>query len=558
MASISVRARLLVVLGALSIALAAIMAAGWISLAKNQASFASVYNDRVVPLRQLKIISDRHAVNIVDTAHKVRDGAIVWTDGAALVEAAQKDIRDNWKAYTGTFLTAEEKVRVESVRQAMVVSDAAVARLHTMLKSKDAAALKAFTDKELYPAIDPVTDIIGGLVDLQITTAEQDFHAAQGVYYTALIIFSALVVLGLAAIGFAVHAVIAKVSRPIAQLTQAMSRLADRDWTAAVPATDRQDEIGAMARAVSVFKENGIANDKLREEQTREQETKERRASALEAAVAEFEAAAKSIVDTVSASATEMQSSAQSMSGTAEETSRQATAVAAASEQASSNVQTVATAGEELSSSIAEISRQVTQSTRIAGKAVEEATRTDAKVQGLADAAQKIGEVVQLINDIAAQTNLLALNATIEAARAGEAGKGFAVVASEVKSLANQTAKATEDIGAQVSSIQGATRDSVEAIKAIGRTISEVSEIATTIASAVEEQGAATQEIARNVQEAARGTQDVSANIAGVTQAAAEAGAAATQLLDVAGDLAKQAVALRAQVDAFLAKVRAA
>ena len=180
------------------------------------------------------------------------------------------------------------------------------------------------------------------------------------------------------------------------------------------------------------------------------------------------------------------------------------------------------------------------------------------KVQGLADAAQKIGEVVSLINDIAAQTNLLALNATIEAARAGEAGKGFAVVAAEVKSLANQTAKATEEIGTQVAGIQGATKDSVEAIKSIGKTIGEVNEIATTIASAVEEQSAATQEIARNVQQAAKGTQEVSSNIAGVTQAAGETGTAATQVLGASGDLAKQSEALREQVDRFLAKIRAA
>jgi uncharacterized protein YoxC len=224
------------------------------------------------------------------------------------------------------------------------------------------------------------------------------------------------------------------------------------------------------------------------------------RQKALEGSIAEFDGTAKQVVQTVSNAAETLQRMAHSMSATAEEAARQSTAVAAASEQASGNVSTVAAAAEELSSSIAEIGRQVAESTKISNQAAEDANRTNAKVQALAAAAQKIGDVVKLINDIAGQTNLLALNATIEAARAGEAGKGFAVVASEVKSLATQTAKATEDIAAQVKAIQAATGDSVQAIEGITGTIGRINEIATTIASAVEEQGAATQEIARNVQ----------------------------------------------------------
>ncbi len=348
------------------------------------------------------------------------------------------------------------------------------------------------------------------------------------------------------------------ITRPVSGMTTVMEKLASGDLSVAIPATEQKDEVGQMARTVEVFKQSMVETERLRAEQAKEQAIREERAKTIEAAVTEFEAAAKSVVGIVSSSASEMQASAESLSATAEETARQATAVAAASEQASSNVQTVATAGEELSSSISEIGRQVGQSTRITGQAVEEAERTNSKVQGLAEAALRIGDVVKLINDIAGQTNLLALNATIEAARAGEAGKGFAVVASEVKSLANQTAKATDEIGAQISSIQAATKDSVDAIQSIGRTIGEVNEIATTIAAAVEEQGAATSEIARNVQEAARGTQEVSSNIGGVTQASAATGSAASQVLSAAGELAQQAETLRTRVDTFLAKVRAA
>jgi methyl-accepting chemotaxis protein len=264
------------------------------------------------------------------------------------------------------------------------------------------------------------------------------------------------------------------------------------------------------------------------------------------------------VVKNVSSAAAEMRAAAESMTSTAEETSRQATAVAAASEQAATNVQTVASAAEELSVSVSEITRQVGQSTEVANKANTEAERTNATVQGLAEAAQKIGEVVNLISEIAEQTNLLALNATIEAARAGEAGKGFAVVASEVKNLANQTAKATEDIAAQVNEMQSVTADAVMAIKTIGETIGEINSITDLISTAVSEQGKATTEIAENTQQASTGTQEVNRNISGVTQGAQETGASAQQVLGAADELSKQAEALATQVEAFMNKMKAA
>ena len=272
----------------------------------------------------------------------------------------------------------------------------------------------------------------------------------------------------------------------------------------------------------------------------------------------EFDTAIRGVVTAVTDASKGVQDQSQTLSASAEQTTRQVNAVAAASEQASANVQTVASASEQLASSVAEISRQMTETMKAAQAAVEEAGRSDTKVRSLADAAQKIGDVVKLISDIASQTNLLALNATIEAARAGEAGKGFAVVASEVKNLANQTAKATEEIGQLVGAIQGSTNDTVGAIQSIGKTIAKINEISTTVASAVEEQRAATQEIARNVQEAAKGTQEVSSNISGVSQAATDTGVAASTLLDTSGQLSKQSEVLRHQVQSFLEKTRAA
>ncbi|MFN3460870.1 MAG: methyl-accepting chemotaxis protein [Oceanibaculum sp.] len=348
------------------------------------------------------------------------------------------------------------------------------------------------------------------------------------------------------------------ISTPIISMTAAMGRLAGGDKTVEIPAQGRKDEVGEMAEAVQVFKDNMIKAEMLAAEQEKERAAREERARRIETLTKNFDSAVAQVLSQVGAATSQMLTTATSMSATAEETNRQSTVVAAAAEQASSNVQTVASAAEELSSSIEEINRQVTQSTTIAGEARKDAERTNQQVEGLARSAQKIGEVVSLIQEIAEQTNLLALNATIEAARAGEAGKGFAVVASEVKNLASQTAKATEDISQQVGSIQAETTDAVSAIKGIGATIAQINEIATTIASAVEEQGAATAEISRNVQEAAKGTQEVTTNIISVTQAAGETGAAAGQVTASANNLASQSEELRKAVEEFLKGVRAA
>jgi methyl-accepting chemotaxis protein len=346
---------------------------------------------------------------------------------------------------------------------------------------------------------------------------------------------------------------------PITAMTMAMRKIAQGDTSTSIPALERGDEVGAMAQSVKVFKDNMIEAGRLRGEQEvlKAQADSERKLLLVRMAD-EFERGVLASLDSLASSASEMQATSRNMSSTAIEASQQATSVAAVAEQASANVQTVAAATEELSSSVSEIGRQVTQSTEIAGQAVSEANRTNVTVQGLSAAAQKIGDVVKLISDIASQTNLLALNATIEAARAGEAGRGFAVVANEVKSLASQTAKATDEISAQVGAMQGATTEAVQAIEGIGRTIGSINEITSAISAAVEEQGAATQEIARNVQEAALGTGQVSSNIAAVNHAAEKTGSASNGVLASAEQLSKQAVTLRADVDRFLANIRAA
>ncbi|QCN94808.1 HAMP domain-containing protein [Azospirillum argentinense] len=370
-----------------------------------------------------------------------------------------------------------------------------------------------------------------------------------------LIIVIAIVTLLGTAMGLVI---IAGVSKPIQQLTGVMNRLAGRELTVAVDGAQRKDELGAMARAVQVFKDGLIEADRLAAAQAAEQASKQRRAEAVERLVSRFGDSSAASLRTVAAAASELDATAHSMTSMAERTNIQATAVQAAAEQTSANVQTVASATEEMASSIREIATQVSRSSQIAGQAVEQATRTNETVRGLVEAAQKIGEVVSLITNIASQTNLLALNATIEAARAGEAGKGFAVVAGEVKHLASQTAKATDEIAAQIAAIQGATDGAVRDISAIGGIIGQIDEISTTIAAAIEEQGAATNEISRNVQEAATGTHQVSGSITEVTLAAGETGAAAGQVMSASGELARQSETLRKEIESFLAEIKAA
>jgi methyl-accepting chemotaxis protein len=361
-------------------------------------------------------------------------------------------------------------------------------------------------------------------------------------------------------VGIAVSLLLARaVTGPLARMTAALKGLAAGDMSLDVPETGRRDEIGEMAKATQVFKDNAIAMERMRGEQEgqKQRATEERRHAMLELAT-RFETSVGGIVSSVTAQATELQATAQSMASTSQETSRQTTMVAAASEEATQNVNTVAAASEELSASVGEILQQVNHSTRTISEAVTEANSANEQMQGLATAVQKIGEVVALINNIASQTNLLALNATIEAARAGEAGKGFAVVASEVKALANQTARATEEISSQITAIQDATKVSVESIRGVNERISKVSETAGAIAAAVEQQGAATREISRNVSEAAKGTTEVTVNISGVSEAAQQAGAAANQVLASASDLSQHSAALKSQVEDFLREVRAA
>ena len=338
-----------------------------------------------------------------------------------------------------------------------------------------------------------------------------------------------------------------------------MQSIAHGSLDQAVEETERGDEIGRMAETLEVLRQTAMTARALESEQVAsKQQSEQEKRQALIALADRFDASVGRLVGLMASGSTELETTAKSMTGTAERTNQRAAVVSSAADEASTRVQTVAAAAEELSSSISEISRQVAQSAVITGRAVETARRTDTTVRALADGAKQIEHVAELISSIAGQTNLLALNATIEAARAGDAGRGFAVVAAEVKSLASQTAEATKEIGTRIAQIQSATKEAVEAIQGITATIEEVSAIATTIGSAIEEQGAATAEIARNVTQTAQATQDVTTNIGGVSAAANETGGAAGLVLTAASNLSKQAEQLSGEVNTFLAGVRAA
>lgn len=552
-------ARLVVLVAALLALMAGVAAVGIMGLSDMKNGLQTVYVERVVPLKDLsQITNDYYRVRIlvIESVNSTDTTAIA--KNKEQIDKLLSHARELWGAYLKTSLTPEERAMAGETDTAIKTYDGVRERVLGTLVSGDFAGGKALAKSEGGPALAAVMTTLDKLTALQVEAAEEEYNGAQDAYSTdRLILIVGLVVAAL--LGGGVATLIARsITLPLRRIIDVMSALTSGDLTVEVEGSERKDEVGEVAKAVLVFKDGLVEAERLRNEQ---EEAKKRaeieRRQMMHDLADRFEASVGGVLNNVTGAATELQATAESMSGTAEETTRQSSTVAAAAEQTTQNVQTVASATEELSTSIREISGRVSESNRIVSEAVEQANDTNGKVQGLAEAAKKIGEVVSLINDIAGQTNLLALNATIEAARAGEAGKGFAVVASEVKALANQTARATEEIANQVRAIQDATDSSAHAIQSITGTIHRVNEIATTIAAAVEQQGAATQEIARNVQQAATGTTEVASSIVNVSQAAQDTGAAASQVLASAGELAKNGTVLKDQVESFLRQVRA-
>ncbi|WP_029005916.1 methyl-accepting chemotaxis protein [Azorhizobium doebereinerae] len=408
-------------------------------------------------------------------------------------------------------------------------------------------------------AADPGQTAISAAVAAAVDSLLAAAAATEATARNKLIVYGVILAVAVILTVVGLLVVVRRVTGPISSLTRVMTEVADGDLQVEVPGAARHDEIGAMAKALLVFKDNLARTRQMEDDAARQRiEAEAERKEMMQGLASEFEREVGGIIGTVSTSSEELQKTASRMAKAAEKTSAQSTAVAAAAEEASTNVVMVASSAEELGSSVDEIARQVQQSAQMSATAVQEATKTGEVIRELAQAASRIGDVIGLISNIAEQTNLLALNATIEAARAGDAGKGFAVVASEVKALATQTAKATEDISIQITAIQTSTDQAVKVIEGVGQQIRQMSDVASGISAAVEEQGIATREIVRNVDQAATGTNSVNGHIAEVAKTADETGAAASMVLDASTALTSQAKRLEEQMERFLQTVRTA
>lgn len=447
----------------------------------------------------------------------------------------------------------ETKARLQEIIKLAKAYISAMKKVNNLISQQDAV---------ISGELDRIGPFVGGaLEDMNLgINKEQD---RLGPVATASMAFAMQITVALACLALVLGMLAAwwigrKISQPVVGLTDTMSQLASGDKSVEVPFVENTDEIGKMAGAVLVFKDNMIKADELAQKENEEAKSRLNRSQVLETLTSKFDSDVSQLLGEVITNVDQMDGTANSMLQIAEDTSRRASSVSSTSQEACQNVQTVAAAAEELSASISEISRQVSDSSMIAGRAVEQASKTDSQVQQLSFAAQKIGDVIGLISEIAEQTNLLALNATIEAARAGETGKGFAVVASEVKDLASQTSKATEEISEQITQIQSETGEAVRSIEMITETIGEISEISSAIASAVEEQSSATIEISVNVQKAASGTQDVTETIDVVSNSAVETGGSADQVKEVAQQVSSKTDNLKSLIEDFLTDVKAA
>jgi len=524
---------------------------------ENSATTLGINAQRLLHLQKIQ-------ANMFLAGNKLRDVIIETTDDEMKVsvneyETARNEALKEVDALISLSDSEDRKQKNREIATAINVYDAAAQEVIVpALKNENDTAF-ALVKEKIKPANMKLQTLVGARVQNNLDAVEASKTAVTETAATSNNLLTIVALAGTAiSLTLLAWIVLATVVRPIGGITKSMEEIAGGNLNANISGADRQDEVGTLARALDVFKQNAIERLRLEDREKAEVATREARQAKIESATRRFDQAIIAALAGIKGDVNQLHSSSQALSSNADQTQRQSTAVSAATEEATTNVETVSSASTELSASIHEISRQVQASASITQEAAREAQDATSKIGGLAEAAQKIGEVVNLINDIASQTNLLALNATIESARAGEAGKGFAVVANEVKHLAGQTAKATDEIGAQIARVQDETKAAVASIVGISATINKINELSSAIASAVEEQGAATAEIARNVEQASAGTREVATNISGVAQAATETGQMAQSVYTAANSLMQQSTQLEHEVENFLREVREA
>jgi methyl-accepting chemotaxis protein len=528
---------LLGLLAAIVVVNAAASAFAWLTMREDAARMESVRADTIEPMRHLKAISDAYAVQVVDAAHKVRNGNFTWEEGEASVLAAVRIIEQSWAAVTATRFEGEGAAAFAQARERRAAAERLVTELRRVLAARDTAGLDSLVRERLYEAIDPFTESVGAVLDAAVASANS--RVAEGVDELGdhVAVLAIMVAIAFGAALFAGWMVINRVTRPITRLTGAMGTLARGDLAVEVPGAGRRDEVGEMAATVLVFRQAAEENARLRAAQAEAEAAADAaRREALEGMARRVEEETRGAVDAVS---NRMTSVTQAASGVGRATShirQESDSVAEAAREALGATQTVAAATDELSASIREIAGRVTDAAAVARTAVDGVEHGTRTIVSLQDAVARIGEVAALIADIAGQTNLLALNATIEAARAGEAGKGFAVVAGEVKSLATQTARRTEDISKQIALITAATSEAVSAVQGIAQSVGALDGIAAGIAEAMEQQTVATTEIARAVSAAAGAVQDVEERMKGVAEESRSGAEAAAGMAGAAND----------------------
>jgi methyl-accepting chemotaxis protein len=491
--------RLYALVGFLSLLLLMVGLLGLRSASQSNDGLDTVYKDRVVPLKDLKIIADMYAVNIVDTSHKVHSGSLPWTEGRARVDEATKIITEKWKAYLETTLVEKEKKLVAEIKPMMTTANLAVVHLTEILNNFESDTLKKFTVSELYPAIDPISNKFSELIDVQLLVAKGEYDKSQATYQQSKMLTIALILLGIALGGGFGFMIVRSITGPVIKAANLAGIMAGGDFSTQMHITSK-DEIGSMGTSLNSM--SGQLGNVMRE------------IVAGVRSLATSSTDLSAVSQQLSASSLDSSNKASSVAAAAEEMSTNFQSVSAAMEQSSSNVSMVASAAEEMSATVNEIGQNAEKARAISENAVIQSQATSERMTALGESAKKVGRVTQTITEISEQTNLLALNATIEAARAGDAGKGFAVVANEIKELARQTATATVDIRNQIDDMQSSTITSIADIKKISEVIIEISNAINGIASAVEEQTTATAEISNNIAQASQGIAEVNENVA--------------------------------------------